>query len=394
MSDDSLWHSGRCTACEGTVLRDFLSLRGVPTQDGVLWKTQAEALGAPKGDFILCVCKRCGYIGNRAYDESLVTFEGYDVSLEHSPVFREYLQGLAQRLVSQYGLQGKKILEIGVGKGLFLRTLCQLGNNQGIGYDPSVSPELRDAWRAEGVTIVPDFFSDKYATDDANMVSCRHVLDILDRPKQFLRMLARSLGPDTVLYFESPNGDATLEDCVLWSMVYEHCSWFTEQGARALFNASGFDILQIGPTFGKDYIGVEARPSRRGEHFDQDAQAVAEVLSKVATFERKQRETMKLWGGKLAAYRSAGKRVIGWGAGARAIAFLSAFGVTDAIPYVIDTNPNRQGKYLPVTGQRVMPPAFVAEHAPDVVLITNPSFTEEIKAQARALGVSPEFESL
>ncbi len=53
-----------------------------------------------------------------------------------------------------------------------------------------------------------------------------------------------------------------------------------------------------------------------------------------------------------------------------------------------------QGKYLPVTAQRVVPPAFVSEFAPDVVLITNPSFTEEIKAQARALGVDPEFATL
>jgi SAM-dependent methyltransferase len=394
MSGDSLWHTGRCTACEGEDLRDFLSLRGVPTQDGVLWKTEAEALAAPKGDFILSVCRRCGYIGNRAYDASLVTFEGYDVSLEHSPVFRDYLQTLAQRLVQTYDLHGKKILEIGVGKGLFLRTLCKLGNNQGIGYDPSVSPELRDQWRAEGVSIVPDFFSEKYATSDADMVSCRHVLDILDRPKQFLQMLASSLGPQTVLYFESPNGDAALADCVIWSMVYEHCSWFTVQGARALFNASGFDILQAGPTFGTDYIGIEAKPSARGAHFDADAQAVTAVLENVAVFERKHRETMARWTEKLAAYRSAGKRVLGWGAGARAIAFLSAFGITEAIPYVVDTNPNRQGKYLPVTGQKVVPPAFAAEYSPDIVLITNPSFTEEIKAQARALGVSAEFETL
>jgi SAM-dependent methyltransferase len=394
MSDDSLWHTGRCTACEGGDLRDFLTLLGVPTQDGVLWKTQAEALGAPKGDFILSVCQRCAYIGNRAYDASKVTFEGYDVSLEHSPVFRDYLQTLAQQLVERYGLRGKKILEIGVGKGLFLRTLCKLGGNRGIGYDPSVSPELRDQWQAEGVQIVPDFFSEKYATSDADMVSCRHVLDILDRPKQFLNMLARSLGPETVLYFESPYGDGTLQDCVIWSMVYEHCSWFTVEGARSLFNSCGFDVLRAGPTFGSDYVGIEARPSARGPHIDPDPQRVAAVLADVTTFERKHRETMLLWKARLDAYAQAGKRVLGWGAGARAIAFLSAFGITEQIPYCVDTNPNRQGKFLPVTGQKVVPPAFVVEYAPDVVLITNPSFTEEIKAQARALGANPEFETL
>ena len=394
MSGDSLWHTGRCTACEGTELRDFLSLLGVPTQDGVLWKTQAEALAAPKGDFILSVCQRCGYIGNRAYDASLVTFEGYDVSLEHSPVFRDYLQTLAQQLVSRYDLHGKKVLEIGVGKGLFLRTLCRLGSNQGIGYDPSVAPEVRDQWKAEGVSIVPDFFSEKYATSDADMVSCRLLLDILDRARQFLQMLARSLGPNPVLYFESPNGDDALQNCVIWSMVYEHCSWFTLEGARSLFNACGFDILRSGPTFGTDYIGIEARPSPRGPHIEPDAQKVKAVLDDVQVFERKHQETMQLWGERLASYRQQGKRVIGWGAGARAISFLSAFAITDAIPYVIDTNPNRQGKYLPVTAQQVKAPSFVVEHAPDIVLITNPSFTEEIKAQARGLGANPEFVTL
>lgn len=394
MSSDSLWHTGRCTTCGGAELRDFLSLPGVPTQDGVLWTTQAEALAAPKGDFILSVCQRCAYIGNRAYDASLVTFEGYDVTLEHSPVFRDYLQNLAAQLVDRYELRHKKVLEIGVGKGLFLRTLCRLGNNQGIGYDPSIPPELRDQWLAENVRIVPDFFSEKYAATDADMVSCRQVLDLLDRPKQFLQMLARSLGPSTVLYFESPNGDGTLQDCVLWSMVYEHCSWFTLEGARSLFNTCGFDVLRAGPAFGTDYIGIEARPSARGAHLEPNAERVQAVLKDVTVFEQKQRETMAHWTTQLATYQQQGKRVLPWGAGARAISFLSAFAIKDAIPYVIDINPNRQGKYLPGTGQRVMGPAFVPEYAPDVVLITNPSFSEEIKAQARALGVSPEFQTL
>lgn len=390
----SLWHTGRCTACGGGDLYDFLDLRQVPTQDGVLWKSRAEATAAPKGDFILSVCRGCGYIGNRAYDASLVTFEGYDVSLEHSPSFRAYLEKLAERLVSSYGLRNKQLLEIGVGKGLFLRTLCKLGGNHGIGYDPSVSPELRDQWRAEGVTIVPDFFSEKYATDRADLVSCRHVLDILDRPREFLEMLSRSVGPDTVLYFESPNGDTALEDCALWTMVYEHCSWFTAAGARALFNACGFDILRQDATFGRDYVGIEARRSPKGPHLEVDRAAVESVLAAVSAFEVKQRALRERWRERLAHYRAENKRVIGWGAGARAISFLSAFGVTDQIPYVVDINTNRQGKYLPLTAQEVVAPEFAVGYRPDVILVTNGSFTEEIQAQARALGINPQFEAL
>ena len=281
---------------------------------------EARCPAAPKGDFVLSVCERCGYIGNRAYDASLVTFDGYDISLEHSPVFRDYLQGLAERLVNRYGLHQKKILEIGVGKGLFLRKCWRAWTQpRGRVRPERLAVELRDQWRAEGVSIVPAFFSEMYATNGADMVSCRHVLDILDRPKQFLRVLAHSLQPSTVLYFESPNGDATLEDCVIWSMVYEHCSWFTAQGARALFNAAGFDILQIGSTFGKDYLGVEALPSPRGRAFRRGCRRGGGRPGEGSDLQAQAPGDHAAPASKLAAYAAAGKRgSIAWGAGARA----------------------------------------------------------------------------
>jgi FlaA1/EpsC-like NDP-sugar epimerase len=121
---------------------------------------------------------------------------------------------------------------------------------------------------------------------------------------------------------------------------------------------------------------------------------VAEVLAKVARFEANQQAVMQHWRRRLEEWQSSGKRVLAWGAGARAIVFLSAFAVTDGIPHVVDINPKRQGKYLPVTGQRVVPPEFVRDYRPDLVLITNSSFSDEIKRQARELGTTAAFEEL
>ncbi len=47
--------------------------------------------------------------------------------------------------------------------------------------------------------------------------------------------------------------------------------------------------------------------------------------------------------------------------------------------------------FLPRTGYKVEPPERLLEYRPDIVLITNPTYAEEIKAQTRALGLNPKF---
>ena len=84
-------------------------------------------------------------------------------------------------------------------------------------------------------------------------------------------------------------------------------------------------------------------------------------------------------------------RAIPWGAGERGIGFLSSLNIQDLMPFIVDINPDRIGKYLPGTGQKVVPPGFLTEYKPDVIIVTNPTYETEIKEHARKLGVSPDF---
>jgi hypothetical protein len=58
---------------------------------------------------------------------------------------------------------------------------------------------------------------------------------------------------------------------------------------------------------------------------------------------------------------------------------------------VVDINPERQGQYLPATGQVVVSPQHLAEYRPDTLIITNPTYTNEIERQVQQLGVACEF---
>ncbi len=73
------------------------------------------------------------------------------------------------------------------------------------------------------------------------------------------------------------------------------------------------------------------------------------------------------------------------------MSFLNALNCEGVIQYVVEINPHKQGKYIPGTGQKIVPLEFLAEYQPDIVIITNALYEREMKQQARELGVNPDF---
>jgi SAM-dependent methyltransferase len=175
-------------------------------QDGLLWPSQAAALGAPTGDIELVFCPKCGYIGNRAFDPEKLRYDpSYDISLHYSPVYRDFIAALVDRLARDLALSGKTVLEIGSGKGDFLHALCQRAGCQGVGFDPTSTAQEP---AGSPVRVVRDFYSERYADEPADLVCCRHVLNSIADLRGFLGTLRRTLGPRTrsVVYCEVPDG--------------------------------------------------------------------------------------------------------------------------------------------------------------------------------------------
>src|SRR5690606_18977223 len=70
-----------------------------------------------------------------------------------------------------------------------------------------------------------------------------------------------------------------------------------------------------------------------------------------------------------------GQRVLLWGGGSKGVSFLQTTGLTEAeIPFVVDVNPHKQGRFMPGTGHEVISPARAAELRPDAVIVMNPIY--------------------
>lgn len=394
-SEGTLWDEGVCTVCGSKNFLDFFEIKHVPTQDGVLWLTQEESLNAPRGDISLSLCLNCGYIGNKLFDPGLVKFVGYNISLEYSPKYQNFIKTLASGLIERYDLREKSVLEIGCGNGYFLKTICALGRNKGVGFDPSYMDAGNRSANSQEILFIKDYYTESYAKFRGDLICCRQVIDHLGSPKAFLRMVRRLIGEqsDTVVYFEVPNPEQTFQQFVPWNIGYEHGSWFFPETFRSLFQLVGFDIREVSPCNNREYLGIEAIPTPNFVVNNRTAPGIdiSQLSDELSTLSHRFQETISVWKDRLQNIETKGIRAIPWGSGGRAINFLNVFDIKDLMPFIIDINPGRIGKYLPGTGQKVVSPEFLIEYKPDLVIITNPTYQSEIQEQGRKLGLNCDF---
>jgi SAM-dependent methyltransferase len=384
-----------CPVCASTDVSVFFEIVDMPLHIGIQWSSQDAARRCPKGDIKLAFCHTCGFIANLAFDPARLAYsQAYDNSLHFSPFFHEYARSLATRLVERYNLHDKEVIEIGCGKGDFLVLLCELGNNRGVGVDPSYEGERIDSEVAERITFVQDFYSEKYASYQANLICCRYVLEHIQNPTDFLRMLQRAIGDrlDTVLFFEVPNVSFILLDLSIWDIIYEHCSYFSAGSLGYLFTSCGFDICDLRETYQGQYLTVEALPGKDGPQASVDKWTeVKEIASYVAHFADDYRNELRTWKHNLERLERAGQRVVAWGAGAKGVSFLNMLKIRDQIEYIVDINPHKHGKYIAGTGQQIVSPGFLQEYRPDVVILMNPIYKREIQQTVKELGLTTEF---
>jgi SAM-dependent methyltransferase len=251
----------RCPACESSDLRVFFERAAAPVLCNVLWPTVDEAKNAPAGEIRLGFCDLCGMIYNTAFDEAAIDYDqDYENSLHFSPRFQDYADELASRLIKRYELHDRTVIDIGCGKGDFLRLLAKVGN-ECIGFDTSFEGDLEEKVGAGSIRVVRDFYGEAHSSLGGDLICCRHVLEHISAPTEFLRQVCRaaSATAGAATYFEVPNALWTLRDMGVWDIIYEHCSYYTAPSIERLFRAAGFAPEPAYEAFGGQYLCVETR---------------------------------------------------------------------------------------------------------------------------------------
>lgn len=374
-----------CSVCDNGDGQSLLvGIRDVPVFCNVLLPDRESARSASRGDIELVFCGRCGHVYNRAFDPLKTQYgRHYENSLHYSPRFNAYAESLAARLVDRYQLRERTIVEIGCGKGDFLNLLCRLGENRGIGFDPSYEDDrLAEADRGR-FEVIRDYYSEKYSDIEADIVVCRHVLEHIEHPRRFLTSIRKAVESRgrVPFVFEVPDAMYTLRDLGIWDLIYEHCSYFTFVSLERLFMGSGFEPVSLCSEFGGQYILLEAYPlgGPHGERASRNEEDMTEVKVHANAFAREYRRKVANWRRILRDAKRDREKIVVWGAGSKGITFLNIMGPDSKIEYIVDVNPHKKGLFVPGTGQEVVDPAALSAIRPDRIVIMNVVYKEEIE---------------
>ena len=375
-----------CAACGGE-MSPFVEFLGVPTNSCVLLDTKDEARSYPRGDIVLGACKRCGFISNIRFDETLAQYSSrYEETQGYSPTFRKFHRELATNLIKRHHIRNKDFLEIGCGKGEFLAMMCELGPNRGVGFDPSFD-EGRDVFPDDvEARVVCDFFSEAHADVNADVVCCKMTLEHIPNVEKFARLACGAMREedDAVVFFQVPNALRILRDCAFEDIYYEHCSYFTAGSLGRLFRSFGLAIHRLTTEYADQYLAIEAKHAG-SQATDTELPAlddVDEIERLVAGFAERCAQKTESWKQQLDAAGETGPVVL-WGSGSKAVAFLSAVDHKEQIEHVVDINPHKHGYYLPGSAQRIISPEELVADKPGTVIIMNSVYREEISAALR-----------
>lgn len=375
-------------------MEPLYSIDNVPVHSTIQLRDRNKALNFPKGNLTLSYCAACGFLANTRYDQSLQAYSTDCEESQHvSPTFNRFATQLAQNWIDQYGIRNKAIIEIGCGKGEFLSLMCELGNNSGIGIDPSYQPWRNQSPAAARMRFINDLYSEKYAGLEADVILCRHTLEHIGQTQAFIRMIRRTIGDrrDMLVLFELPDATRVLRENAFWDVYYEHCSYFSPGSLARLFRAESFEISELERGYDDQYILLAGRPTdRRTTPAIELENDLPELELLAANFKHGAATGIQHWRKLILDAKAVGRKVVIWSALSKAVAFLTTLKIGDAIEFAVDINPQRHGKFLPITGQEIKPPSFLKNYRPDYVILMNPIYIREVKEDLAKMQVNAE----
>jgi C-methyltransferase-like protein/methyltransferase family protein len=240
------------------------------------------------------------------------------------------------------------------------------------------------------VTFVSEFYDERYGSIGADAVICRHTLEHIPDVFDFMRTVRTGIGDalDTVVLWEVPDVTRVLADTAFWDVYYEHCSYFTPGSLARVFRRERLAPISLRLDYDNQYVLIEARPGNGPTPALELENDLAEAAHLVEHFREEFPVRVDSLRSMLDSARQHKGRVVIWGGGSKGVSFLTTLGIEDEIEYAVDINPHKQGKFMAGTGQEVVAPSFLVEYRPDLVILMNPVYRDEVQRELDSMGLT------
>lgn len=386
----------KCRHCNAELTLTFVDMGAAPPSNAYL---TTDTMHAPEKYFPLrvFVCNECWLVQTEDYvcaDELFHPDYAYFSStstswIEHT---RRYCEMIRKRLSIN---KDSLVIEVASNDGYLLRNFVVAGIPC-LGIEPTDS--TADIAEKLGIPVIREFFGDSLGKRLAaggrladliigNNVYA-HVPDIND----FTSGLKTLLKPNGTITLEFPYLMRLIEQNQLDTIYHEHYSYLSLTTVKRIFVQNGLNVFDVEelPTHGGS-LRVYGQRSDAGVHevsvhvtemIDREAAAGMMTRAYYAGFQAKADKVKNDFLAFLIESKRASKTAVGYGAAAKGNTLLNYAGVRpDLLPYVVDRNPAKQGKYLPGSRIPIMTEEHLKVNRPDYVVILPWNLQEEVMVQ-------------
>ncbi len=329
----------------------------VPVYQNKMYASHEEARTCPVGDIVLVQDVRTGLVFNEAYDPALLRYdESYQNEQACSPSFQRHLAAVLDIFAKHF--EGRRILEVGCGKGYFLELLRMRGY-EAIGIDP--------AYEGDAPYVIRGNFEETSGVT-GEVVILRHVLEHIPQPYDFLKAVAKTNLGRGLIYIEVPCLEWILRRRAWFDIFYEHVNYFRASDFLRMFGT----VHEIGYLFGDQYLYAIADLGSLRESCrisgEPQVDFPGDFISGIS---------------QCVAGAQSHKHHVIWGAAAKGTMFAYHMKREGAgLDFAIDINPGKQGRFLAASALQVLAPheALPKMSSGDVVYVMNSNYLQEIIA--------------
>lgn len=386
----------KCRHCSSELKLHLVDLGSAPPSNAYLTE---QSLHAPEKWFPLrvLVCEHCWLVQTEDFAQAHELFDAdYAYFSGCSSSWLAHAERYVADMVRRFDLNtDSHVMEIAANDGYLLQYV-KARNIPCTGVEPTAGTAA--AARAKGIPIVEDFFGIRLAGElvahgkQADLMVANNVLAHVPDINDFVAGFAVLLNPQGVATFEFPHLLKLIAGNQFDTIYHEHFSYLSLSAVNRIFAANGltaFDVEEH-PTHGGS-LRVFAQRSDTGRHpvtpyvSDLLARETALGVCTASFYEGFQQQVDQIKLDLLAFLidvRRNGTKVAAYGAAAKGNTLLNYTGVRpDLLPYVVDRNPAKQGKYLPGSRIPIIDESRLRDTEPDYVVILPWNLKAEVMHQ-------------
>ncbi len=386
----------KCRHCKTVLRLPFLDLGSAPPSNAYLTEV---SLNEPEKWFPLklLVCDVCWLVQTEDHAGREALFgDDYAYFSSYSTTWLAHAQKYVDDMRAGLSLDANSmVVEVAANDGYLLQYVAAAGIPC-YGIEPTASTAL--AAKAKGIETVERFFGVELGQDLANggkqadLMIANNVLAHVPDINDFVAGFARLLKPDGVATFEFPHVLKMVRECQFDTAYHEHYSYLSLLAVERIFSANGLKVFDVQewPTHGGS-LRVFAQRKDSGVRIQTEdvtrvlQEEVAAGLLNADFYGQFQSQARWIVNMLLSFLLevSRHKGTIGaYGAAAKGNTLLNFAGVRPhLLPFVVDRNPAKQGKFMPGSRIPIVSEAHLRTVKPSYVLILPWNLKDEVMAQ-------------